>query len=259
MKKRVISAVIMILLLVPILIIGGYPYIILMALLGLLGLKELLNLEDDIPLFFKVCSYLFTLFLILSNCKDTTINFLLNDKVMLSIWLFYFISIVLINNKKYQFKDSIYLILITMFIGISFKGFIIVRNIGIYEIAYLFLIASLTDTFALFSGKYFGKRKLSAISPKKTIEGSVGGSIIGTVLSSIIYVSLTGAWDRIWFFLGVSLVLSVLGQIGDLFFSSIKRYYKLKDFSDLIPGHGGILDRLDSVIFILLGYIIILM
>ena len=165
----------------------------------------------------------------------------------------------LINNKKYQFKDSIYLILITMFIGISFKGFIIVRNIGIYEIAYLFLIASLTDTFALFSGKYFGKRKLSAISPKKTIEGSVGGSIIGTVLSSIIYVSLTGAWDRIWFFLGVSLVLSVLGQIGDLFFSSIKRYYKLKDFSDLIPGHGGILDRLDSVIFILLGYIIILM
>ena len=76
MKKRVISAILMVLVFVPILIIGGYPYIILMALLGLLGLKELLNLEDDIPLFFKVCSYLFTLFLILSNCKDTTINFL---------------------------------------------------------------------------------------------------------------------------------------------------------------------------------------
>jgi len=260
MKNRIISAIIMIMLFVPIAIIGGYPFLILFSILGLLGLKELIDLEKNIPLVIKISAYIFSLFFILFNYSTKMLNFSFNVEFFLAICLFYFCAVVIIGDlKKYNYKDAIYLIIGVLFIGMMFKGFIVVRNIGLYEIFYLFLISSLTDTFALFCGKYFGKNKLSVISPNKTIEGSIGGSLFGSVFSSLIYLALTGFDSNVFVVLGVTLILSILGQIGDLFFSSIKRMYGIKDFSNLIPGHGGILDRLDSVLFVLLGYIIILM
>lgn len=260
MKTRIISAIIMILLFVPIVIIGGYPFLVLFAVLSLLGLKELMNLEKNIPGILKISAYIFTLFLILVNYSTKMLNFSFNIEFFIVITLFYFCAVVINGDlKKYNYKDAIYLIICVLFIGIVFKGFIIVRNIGLYEIFYLFLISSLTDTFALFCGKYFGKNKLSVISPNKTIEGSIGGSLFGSVFSTLIYLALTGFNSNVLVILGITFILSIFGQIGDLFFSSIKRTYGIKDFSSLIPGHGGILDRLDSVCFVLLGYIIILM
>lgn len=260
MKKRIISAIVMILLFIPIVIVGKLPFVILFTLLGILSLKELLDLEKNIPLVLKITAYFFTLFLILYNYKTLTIDYLINSKFLIFILLFYFISVVIFGNlKKYTYKEAIYLIGSILLIGILFKGFIVVRNISANEIFYLFLISSLTDTFALFTGKYFGKHKLSIISPNKTIEGSIGGSLFGSAFATLIYLLLVGFNTNWLILLGISFLLSILGQIGDLFFSSIKRYYGIKDFSNLIPGHGGILDRLDSVFFILLGYIIILM
>lgn len=260
MKKRIISAIVMILLFIPIVLLGGYPYIILFSLLGLLSLKELMDLEKDIPIILKISACFFTLFLILYNYNDKTIDYLFNTKFFIFIGLFYFIAVVLFNKlKKYNYKDALYLITSIVFIGILFNGFIVVRNIGVNEIIYLFLVSCLTDTFALFTGKYFGKHKLSSISPNKTIEGSVGGSLFGSIITTLIYLLLTGFWSNFVIIFLVTLLLSILGQVGDLFFSSIKRSYGIKDFGDLIPGHGGILDRLDSTFFVLLGYIIILM
>lgn len=260
MKQRVISAIIMVLVFVPIILIGNYPYIVFFAILGMLALKELLDLEKDIPFILKISTYFFTLCLMLYNYNAKTVEYLFNAKFMLFMVLFYFISIVLINDlKKYNYKDAIYLIGSILLIGIVFNGFIVVRSISYNEVFYLFLIATLTDSFALFAGKYFGHHKLSKISPGKTIEGSVGGSLLGSVLSTLAYLILTGFWSNYLIIFLVTLLLSVLGQIGDLFFSSIKRIYGIKDFSNLIPGHGGILDRIDSVCFILLGYILILM
>ena len=102
----------------------------------------------------------------------------------------------------------------------------------------------------------FGRHKLIPhVSPKKTWEGSIGGSVIATVGVSIFYHYLVSPanWKIV---LGI-FILSVMGQIGDLIFSKIKRENDIKDFSNLIPGHGGILDRLDSTIAIMLGYLII--
>ena len=110
----------------------------------------------------------------------------------------------------------------------------------------------LCDTFALFSGMAFGKHKLApAISPKKTIEGSIGGSLITVIIALNVWLF----WDyfntRIGLlpFLGCVLCCTVAGQIGDLAASYIKRAAKIKDYSKLIPGHGGILDRIDSMLF----------
>ena len=121
--------------------------------------------------------------------------------------------------------------------------------------ASVILIFIFTDTFAMFMGMAFGRHKLiPKVSPKKTVEGSILGSVIGTVVACTFYHFLVSP-ITISVVL-VTLALSIIGQIGDLMFSKIKRENDIKDFSNLIPGHGGILDRLDSTIAIMLGFLI---
>lgn len=119
---------------------------------------------------------------------------------------------------------------------------------GVNWIILLFLVVWINDAGAYFSGRKFGKRKLfERISPKKTIEGSAGG-LAASVLSVLIWNLFTGAvgWADA---LPLGLCLGVIGPIGDLVESMLKRACRVKDSGNLIPGHGGILDRVDSVIF----------
>ena len=118
---------------------------------------------------------------------------------------------------------------------------------------YIFATAWGTDIFAYIIGRRFGKHKFSEISPNKSIEGCIGG-IIGAVVLSIactaVFNNFFGMIFSYIYTIIISIILSVMGQIGDFSASSIKRYVGIKDFSNLIPGHGGMLDRIDSVIFI---------
>ena len=110
-----------------------------------------------------------------------------------------------------------------------------------------------TDVFAYFVGKYFGTHKFTEISPNKTIEGCVGGTIGATALIvgyAAICNNVFGMNINYLLIAGIGVLLSIVGQVGDLAASSIKRYVGIKDFSHLIPGHGGMLDRIDSLIFI---------
>ena len=128
-------------------------------------------------------------------------------------------------------------------------------SITFFGICYIviFLTAWGTDIFAYVVGKRIGKHKFTEVSPNKTIEGCIGG-VIGAVLLSMVY---TIVCNKIWnlqinyiFITVISVILSIIGQLGDLAESSIKRYTEIKDTSNLIPGHGGMLDRIDSVLFI---------
>lgn len=119
---------------------------------------------------------------------------------------------------------------------------------------FIFFAAWGTDIFAYLIGKHFGKHKFTEISPNKSLEGCVGG-IVGAFVMILVY---TFACNQIfgmnfsYFYAGfIAILLSITSQIGDLAASSIKRYCGIKDYSNLIPGHGGMLDRVDSVIFIL--------
>ena len=117
-----------------------------------------------------------------------------------------------------------------------------------------FASAMATDTFAYEIGSRFGKHKLSPIvSPKKSIEGSIAG-IIGSIIACVVISIITNTYFNTNFNIIViavmGLILSIVGQIGDLAASSIKRYCEQKDFSNLLPGHGGVLDRFDSIMFI---------
>lgn len=177
------------------------------------------------------------------------------------IILLFPISIVLLFLKivTSQMKTNYADIAITGFGIIYIIGFIIfipllyrIEN-GKFLIWYLAIAAWGTDTFAYAVGMRFGKHKLTPISPKKTVEGSIGGTV-GAVILSLIYtyiINKTGVVEISYLaIVGISIVLSILGQLGDLSASSIKRYVGIKDFSNLIPGHGGMLDRIDSILFI---------
>ncbi len=119
---------------------------------------------------------------------------------------------------------------------------------------YVFFAAWGTDILAYLIGKNFGKHKFTDISPNKSLEGCAGG-ILGSILLVMLY---TVVCNNVWnlnisylYAFGISVFLSIISQIGDLAASSVKRHCGIKDFSNLIPGHGGILDRIDSVLFIL--------
>jgi len=114
---------------------------------------------------------------------------------------------------------------------------------------YIYIIAFGSDTFAYFTGKLLGKHKLSPVlSPKKTIEGAVGG-IAGSVIASVIFNYFIGNYNIIWisFF---AVIASVFSMCGDLVASKIKRQNNIKDYSNFLPGHGGFLDRFDSVVLV---------
>lgn len=125
---------------------------------------------------------------------------------------------------------------------------------GKIYIWYIFIISWGTDIFAYLVGKRFGKHKFSKISPNKSIEGCVAG-IVGAVVLALIYTFFVNKFALVHVISYVAItivaiILSIVGQFGDFSASSIKRFVGIKDFSNLIPGHGGILDRIDSLIFI---------
>ncbi len=174
--------------------------------------------------------------------------------------LILFVEFILSNGKK-TVKDISITMLGICYIPLMliYLSFISNMNLGTgltgRILIWFVLIASWgSDVFAYTIGRHFGKHKLTKISPKKTVEGSIAGVIGATVLGIIYAVLCNNLWgtEINYLLIGVIVaVLSVVGQIGDLAASSIKRYCEIKDFSDLLPGHGGMLDRIDSIIFVL--------
>ena len=269
MKQRIISAVVLLAIFIPILLIGKIPYAILMTILAWMGLYELLKARKSkkpFPFFMKILSYILVMLFMITNFQLTNavtlydLSFYLDYRIIAIFIFAYIMPIVFINdNKKYNLNDALFLIGSTLFIGLSFSLLVLLRNLSLVYIVYIFLIATMTDTFALFTGSRIGRNKLAPdISPNKTIEGSIGGSLMGTIVASVFLIESGFVGASSLSIVIMTFILTVIGQIGDLVFSAIKRYYNTKDFSNLIPGHGGILDRLDSIIFIVLGFLLFL-
>lgn len=257
MKQRVISAIVALIIVIPIIILGGTVFYIGASLLALIGLYELLRVKDKIkkiPLTIKVLSVISYLLLLYNNLNK--LAFLTNYEVYLLILLLLITPIVFYNkSKKYDIEDALFVIASILFLGIGFTSII---NIRMFDLKYLIFIMSITiftDTFAYIVGRLIGKNKFApTVSPNKTWEGFIGGLVFGTFISTVYYISVfnySGNYLKIIFIIAI---LSTIGQIGDLVFSSIKRHYKIKDFGNIMPGHGGVLDRLDSIIFVSMAF-----
>lgn len=182
----------------------------------------------------------------------SVIGIWLLNKYAVSIVIFEMIILLTISvfNEKETLFDVSYVLLMSIIVGFGIYYLDYVENISKWMLGYVFIVSYITDVFALFTGMKFGKHKLNErISPKKTIEGAIGGWIFGSIFSLIWAVLFKFFYIEPYILVIVSFTLPIISQIGDLVFSMIKRFFGIKDFSKMIPGHGGILDRLDSLIF----------
>ena len=166
----------------------------------------------------------------------------------------FLLLIIPVINLEYTFIDVSLTLLGLMYGGILFSTVYLVnaKPSGAFLVWLIFIGSWLSDTAAYYSGRLFGKHKLCPkVSPKKTVEGSIGGLIGATIFSGIYGIIIsryTNVMPVIHYFL-IGALCGIFGQFGDLVASSVKRYVGIKDYSNLIPGHGGILDRFDSIIF----------
>lgn len=257
MLKRTITAVVGVALLVVACIYShtiAFP--ILIGLMALLGVYEMLGCVGMRKNFIvSLCLYMLTAIvtLLTQTIESHSLYIAAYSGFLFCIMLALFTVAVFSEGKApvdkvcISFTTCAYII--TGFISI-----IQLRSMKYGEIIYLlvFIAPWVTDTFAYFCGRLFGRHKLiPSVSPKKTIEGSIGGTVfcvIGCVAYRLILDNMYENLPEIWIFAVLGFVVSIVSQIGDLIFSLIKRRYGIKDYGVIFPGHGGVLDRFDSVI-----------
>lgn len=259
MFKKLLSALLMLLIFIPVFWIGGTIFYLFIYIISLLGMHEFLNMKEskkNIPIFLRVLCYIAFTFIIFNNVNSSSLIFSIDYRFLSCIFALFLIPTILYHDRSlYSINDAFFLIGSILFLGVSFSMLIVIRNINLELLIYLFLIGVVSDTYAFITGSLIGKRKLlESVSPSKTVEGMIGGIIFGTFIPVMYYITVINPSFNLLSLIFITLFLCVLGHFGDLCFSNIKRYFGKKDFSNIIPGHGGILDRFDSIIFILLGF-----
>ena len=246
MLKRTLAGLALVPLL-ALLVIGGIPLYIAEIVILILAIREFYKAFENKsinPIY--TLAYISIVYIGIKNTMNIGEQYL-----GLIIFILFLCSIIYLLTERKNIVD-----LAITFLGIFYVVFLIdfivltIDNIesGTTYVWTIFIIAFLTDTFAYFAGSLFGKHKLiPKISPKKTVEGSIGG-ILGSTIGCIIFGMLTNLDITLMIFIGS--IGSIIAQIGDLFASAVKRYVGIKDYGKLIPGHGGVLDRFDSVILV---------
>lgn len=254
MKQRIITGVIAAALFIPFVIYGGASFAIVISLLAVIGFYELLKMKGIS--IFSIPGLLGAMALLILVVPDTWSNEVLNilkydSKLMIvyGVAALLLIYTVLVKNKM-TFDEIGFILLGAFYVGLGFHYFIETRFIGVEFVVFVLLVVWTTDSGAYFVGRKLGKTKLwPEISPKKTVEGFVGGIVVAIIFAiamQLIYPFASG-WTQL---ILVTIVASVVGQMGDLVESAIKRHYGVKDSGNILPGHGGILDRFDSLLFV---------
>lgn len=289
MKQRFITGIILMAIFIPLLIVDKMfnLFQVLLMILVLISSHEMIKLFSSDKKFPGVSKWLimiFTVLIYLSALAEwapssTTVDLLKMFNINLGFLPMLMILTIVLFSMLVLYDDfdgnMIGRALTTIiYCGLGFAALTILRFIGLRFIIYMFIITVFTDVFAYLFGMKFGKHKMSPkISPKKSWEGAIGGTITATIFAvcfAFFYGKIFNNSELVTIFHGISryfkfdnlstavqfifiLVItistSIIGQIGDLVASKLKRTYKVKDFGNIFPGHGGALDRLDSAIF----------
>jgi len=257
MKKRVISAIVALIIVIPLIIIGGYAYYVGVGILSIIAYNEIVSVrekEKKIHPFVKILTLATYLCIVMSSAVGGD-SFNIDYRLFILDLFVCLLPLIVFDRKDYDAEDALVLVAITMFLGISFNFLIIIRNINILYLIYVVLITIMSDTFAHFFGTKIGKNKLCPkVSPNKTVEGMVGGVFFGTFIGSVFFLTFINTMANSFYVIIISMALSLIAEFGDLVFSAIKRRYDVKDYGNIMPGHGGVLDRLDSILFAILAF-----
>jgi phosphatidate cytidylyltransferase len=294
LRTRIISAIVAIVIVVPLIFIGNIPFFAMVIILGGVGAWEIVHAAKTKynPLLYIVAIFLVILLATIPTIK----NALTYDGSM--PWNIYYnydtlyvsAAVVLVGavlcfllviiDKNFEARDACYLFTFGIILGLGLQSVLFLRFYPLHEFyaisgleqssvidyglspCLLILVVGgslMSDTGAYFTGMLFGKNKMNErISPKKTWEGFVGGVVFAMVFILTFGLVMAGTGHPIikafdmehWYFLLiVAAIVPAVSQLGDFIFSSVKRYYGIKDFGKIMPGHGGVLDRVDSVLF----------
>ena len=250
-KTRLLSGIVLVALALLFIISGGPVLLTAMTVISLIGMFELyrvFGIEKALPgavgYLAAVCYYL-----------DLAFDFVPDPMMLWMAFLILLLAVYVFTYPKFK-ADQIMAAFFGMFyVGVMLSYIYQTRELtaGAYLVWLIFLCSWGSDTCAYCVGMLIGKHKMSPkLSPKKSVEGAVGG-VVGAALLTALYawifreqMDLAGA--EIWILAAISAVGALISMVGDLAASAIKRNYDIKDYGRLIPGHGGILDRFDSVI-----------
>ena len=252
MKERIITAICILAVALPLIYFGGIWF----TLLGLgataVAAFEMVNMHNTVVPTPKWIGFLIVL---------STLGIVFVPGIWLSLAIFTSCVALLFIFYAFKIADSrtlgFYMITL-MYIGFTFRALLMLRQHGLILFFFSIITVILTDSMAYFSGRLFGRRKLApTISPKKTVEGAIGGWLTGCVFA-LLFGHFLNLFTDTWILVSISVILPILSQIGDLIASAFKRKYKIKDYGNLFPGHGGVMDRVDSqLLAALLIYIVI--
>ncbi len=250
--KRIVSAALGIVLLITVVALDKFFINIAITIISIIALYELFSAVDNvnkIPIAWV--AYIATVFIVFGEYIYQGFKM-----PLLYIGVLILFVIKLISHNRIALSHIAITIFAVIYISFFMSHISFVKSMpnGQLLIWLIFLGAWSTDTFAFFSGVFIGKHKLMpSISPKKTIEGAIGG-ILGCGGTFLLYGYIIhifrGYQVSYGYLLLLGLICAVVSELGDLAASSIKRQYHIKDFGNIMPGHGGVLDRFDSIIFV---------
>jgi len=252
MKQRLISAFFGIIVLILVLLGNQTVFDTVITLISVIAIYEVLNavgLKEKKLM--TVISFFMPVLLMLSSHFFAEYIF-----IVVFAFLATFLLVMLFNHKKYCFVDVATAFFSSLMVSVPFLFVSMTRRLGNENLDVLVILIGcwITDSCAYFSGYFFGKHKLApVISPKKTIEGSIGG-VLGVIVIMIAYAYVAGNIMNISVNLIsaaiIGLTSGILSQFGDLCASIIKREHGIKDYGNIMPGHGGVMDRFDSLLFV---------
>ena len=292
MKQRIITGAILIALFLPFVILGGIPYTALMTVAIGFGMFELLKATEGkiaknyekkrclswpkwiiaLVIIITMVGSIYPYLVSLINGNGFTFS-----SVTIPVIPFVVLAFLLFSgsvfSEKINIQDVTMVLGMSTFLMVGGQSLSLVRDMGGAFLVFVLLTCFITDAGAYFTGyicsKNFKTHKLNErISPKKTIEGSIGGMVLGTLIPFLVTLipslslendAVFGITLKWWMILILSFIMTITAQIGDLTFSAIKRHYDVKDYSQLFPGHGGVLDRFDSILFNMIFFSVIVM
>lgn len=243
---RTLGGSIILVVLIAITVFGEYSLAIGMTILSMIGVREVMAAFNRIGIkpFDKLVYASNLLIMLAAASKHSDLySFAIIGAVV-------FVLLDMVFNTHKDLEDHFATLFVIMYVSVLMSNILRIEDINYVYI--LYITAWGTDTFAYLVGSAFGKKKIdfvAHISPNKTLEGSIGG-ILGAIALNMIYIRATNLKLDIANVIIFTIIGSILSQVGDLVASYIKRKTGVKDFGNIIPGHGGIMDRFDSMLFI---------
>lgn len=249
-KTRLLSGMVLVALAIVIIIAGDYVTLFSTLAISLVGMFELYRVFKLEKTALAFVSYLMTILYYLALLSEGEI-----DPMMIAMgFLILLMFVYVFSYPKYEAKDVMPIFFGLFYVGVMLSYVYQIRMLdnGVYLAFLIFICSWGCDTCAYCVGMLIGKHKMAPVlSPKKSIEGAVGG-VLGTALLTVIYTSIFRSemgldGEQIAILAVISAVAALISMVGDLTASAIKRNYDIKDYGTLIPGHGGIMDRFDSM------------